>query len=153
MKKAIVIAWLLFIHTNVFANDISFGAGFGIPYGLYGINMNYKINDTFDFTAAAGYGLGTGLRYHPIDSIKRFRITAFYGTNATLTNSATDEKDKFSGLNFGIGYGSLSDGWDIDLIYIASSDADDEVNKLESQGIIVSDYNENTLKISFGYHW
>lgn len=153
MKKITVIALLLLINSPSFAKDVSFGAGFGIPYGLLGANMDYIVNDTLDITFGAGLGFGAGIKYHPLTTLKEFRITTFYGTNATLTNSATDESETFNGLNIGIGYGSLNSGWDIDLIVIINSDIDDEIDKLQAQSIAIEDYNDNEIKISFGYHW
>ena len=154
MKKLTILASLLLIQANSFAEDLSFGVGFGIPYGgLIGVNANYKLTKALDLTAGAGYGFGAGIKYYPLKSIQEFRITTFYGTNTSLTNAATDEKEKYSGLNLGIGYGSLKSGWDTDLIYIVTSDADNEVDKLRTQSIPVNDYNENSVKISFGYHW
>jgi len=154
MKIIQIIISILFLQANSFADDLSFGIGFGIPYGgLVGVNADYKITKKIDLTAGAGLGYGAGFKYHPLHSIQEFRVTTFYGTNSSLTNSATNEKETFSGFNIGIGYGSLKNGWGFDLIYIVTSDADDEVDKLRAQSISIQDYNENSVKLSFGYHW
>ncbi len=136
-------------------SGFSFGIGMGIPYGIIGANMNYQINETFDVTVGAGLGFGAGIRYHPSEVNNKLRLMLFYGDNIGFLHPTTDEIETFSGMNFGIGYGSISDGWDFDLIYaLASDEAIDRVNELESQGYrLTSGDTDDAIKISFGYHW
>jgi len=153
MRKVTLLITLLLLQSSTYANEFSVGAGFGIPYGILGANIDYKLNETIDMTAGAGLGFGAGIKYHPFNSIKELRVTTYYGTNASLTNTATDETERFNGLNIGIGYGSLKSGWDIDLIVVINSDIEDEIDKLNAQSIPIEDYNDNDVRISFGYHW
>ncbi len=155
MNKNYLVALLIFISSNVLADDLSFGLGLGVPYGLFGVNMNYKLNDTFDATAGIGVGYGAGVRYHPISTNEKVRLTAFYGTNMLLKKSTSSTVERFNGINIGIGYGALSDGWDVDLIYVfISQEAKDRVAELKSQGYIVEGGEpENQFTLSVGYHW
>lgn len=154
MKKFYIMAFLLFSSSNAYAGEVSLGAGLGIPYGVLGANINYQINEIFDLTAGAGAGFGAGFRVHPMSS--KFRITAFYGTNAFLktTRWGKEKIENFSGINIGIGYGAVSDGWDFDLIYAMLSDElKDRVTELQAQGYQLSGDIDNKVAISFGYHW
>ena len=153
MKKVVIIVLMFLVQPLAFANNTSVGLGFGIPYGVIGANISYKINETFDITAGAGAGFGVGLKYHPLDSIKEFRVTAYYGANAYLSDATTRDIEIFNGLNIGIGYGSLLNGWDVDLMIVLTSGIEDEIAELQDQEIAVSDYNDYAPRLSFGYHW
>jgi len=165
VKKFYIVVLFFVFSSSVFSDetgledgDISFGAGLGIPYGVLGANMNYKINSTFDVTAGLGLGYGAGVRVHPLGSKPNFRITAFYGTNVILAvkkSTGDEELERYQGFNLGIGYGKLSDGWDVDLVYaFAPQSAKDREKELESQGYRnTGDKVENRVTLSFGYHW
>ncbi len=136
------------------SGNFSVGIGLGIPYGVIGANINYQINDAFDLTLGAGLGFAAGFRYHPLKDTHKFRVTLMYGTNVVIDSRATSDLELFGGINLGVGYGSISDGWDFDLIYmVASSDAKDRAKELELQGYSLSGDPENGIKLSFGYHW
>lgn len=136
------------------SSNFSVGIGLGIPYGIIGANINYQLNDAFDVTVGAGLGFGAGFRYHPLKDTHKLRVTLMYGTNVAFRLPVTNDFELFSGINLGVGYGSISDGWDFDLIYmVVSSDAKDRVKELELQGYTLSGNTENAIKLSFGYHW
>lgn len=137
------------------SSNFSVGIGLGIPYGIIGANINYHLNDAFDVTVGAGLGFGAGFRYHPLKNNSKLRLTLFYGDNAGFSHPITGDIETFEGINFGIGYGSLSDGWDFDLIYLVVSDeAKNRITELETQGFTLSSGDtDDAIKISFGYHW
>jgi len=131
-----------------------FGVGFGVPYGLIGANLNYRLSDAFDLTLGVGYGLGGGVRYHPLADKREFRLTLYYGDNTVIDDPITDKYETYSDVSIGIGYGSLDGGWDFDLVYIfIPEDAKDRIDELESMGYTVSGDTGNTIKFSVGYHW
>lgn len=134
---------------------ISLGIGSGIPYGIIGSNINFSINQTLDLMAGLGFGYGVGIRLHPSSASPKFRLLAYYGTNAVLDDPITDKLKRYEGMNIGIGYGSVSDGWDIDLIYrIVSDPVRERVEELEQAGYrTVSGDTDNSFKVSLGYHW
>lgn len=136
-------------------SDISAGIGAGVPYGVFGANINYQINDTFGLTVGAGLGFGAGVRYHPLKEVRDFRMTLYYGANTIIDDPVTNEYETYDGLSFGIGFGSLSDGWDFDLFYVVIPDeAKDRVDELELLGYQFSSGDtEDGVKLSFGYHW
>ena len=136
------------------SSDFHIGAGFGVPYGLIGANLNYRLTDAFDLTLGAGYGFGAGVRYHPLAQKREFRLTLYYGDNTVIDDPITDKYETYSDVSVGIGYGSPDGGWDFDLVYIfIPDDAKDRVDELESMGYTVSGDTGNTVKFSVGYHW
>ena len=133
---------------------LTVGAGLGIPYGVVGVNFNYPISQSFDFMAGLGLGAGVGFRYRPSIDNEKLRFTFMYGTNVAIDDLSRDELETFPGFNIGLGVGSRSGGWDLDLIYMFISDeAKDRVTELESQGSAVDGSTDNQIKLSFGYHW
>ncbi len=120
-------------HQFSIVDNVSFGAGLGIPYGVVSANINYQINETFDVFLGAGLGFGTDVKFHPFESNREFRLTAYSGTNAIILEPTTDEIERFSGLNLGIDYGSISDSRDFDLLFIPDiEDLEDRINGLEA---------------------
>ena len=158
MKKVILSILLLGLISNAYSeevvDDVSFGIGLGIPYGVFGANVNYAASEYVDLTAGGGFGFGAGLRFRPFGHDEGFRITTFYGTNSMLSNPTTNETEKFSGMNIGLGYGPFSNGWDVDVMYVIVPDSmKDRIKELESQGYTVTGDRGNKIGFSFGYHW
>jgi len=158
VKKLLSLVLLLGLFSNSYSeemeDDVSFGIGLGIPYGVFGANVNYAASENVDLTAGGGFGFGAGLRYRPFGREDGIRVTAFYGTNSMLANPTTNETEKFSGMNIGVGYGPFSNGWDVDVMYIMiPASMKDRIKELESQGYVVSGDRDNQIGFSFGYHW
>jgi len=149
----------------------TYGIGFGIPYGVLGSNVDFNIAPNFNLTMGfgttilAGMGYSFGAKYFLVGESGSFRpkISAFYGTNAIVTDDSpygiTTEGEQYSGLTFGFGaqwmWGkSKKNGIDFDIMYIASSGAfsKDDVDwngygSYDSAG----DSDPGRIKISIGY--
>jgi hypothetical protein len=110
----------------------SIGAGFGIPYGVLGINIEISIIDNLNITAGLGsvilnqgIGYNFGLKYY-FDSFNektRFRISAYYGVN-TVKESSLNKT--YNGFTFGLGQRCMfgytrAHGFDMDLLAVVTS--------------------------------
>ena len=162
-----VLILMALLPFNVSA-DTSIGAGFGVPYGIMGMNIQHALSEDVE----ASFGLGTslfagtamsiGMRYFPLAD-SGLRLSVIYGANAVLNDPGIgcigfycDDSTLYSGINIGVGWGNRSNqsGWDIDLIYLATSGAFSRADELKSQGYSFIDGDTGpTLKFSFGYHW
>ncbi|MEM7561816.1 MAG: hypothetical protein AAF353_02070 [Pseudomonadota bacterium] len=145
-----------------------FGLGAGIPYGFVGMNLDYPLSEKTD----ASFGLGStfggsayslGLRYYPDPTQSKLRFSILYGTNVVILEDDCGipflpycgEFSNHPGLSLGIGIGQASQrsGWDLDLIYVITSQGFDRVEDLEDRGESVTGPTDSFLTISFGYHW
>lgn len=144
MKKlTVLIVIVMLMATTVFAGEgpskskkKSWGIGFGIPYGILGVNSDYNIAPNFNLTLGfgstifAGMAYNGGLKYYLASKDNSFRpkISAYYGTNAMKEKAGyyMSEWKQYTGLTLGIGtqwmWGkSKSSGLDFDVMYIATS--------------------------------
>jgi len=149
----------------------TYGVGFGIPYGVLGSNVdftvarNLSLSMGFGTTILAGMGYSFGAKYFLAGEASSFRpkVSAFYGTNAIVTEESmygiTTEGQKYSGLTFGLGaqwmWGqSKKNGIDFDIMYIASSGAFSK-DDVDWDGYGSYDSSEGSdpgrIKISIGY--
>ena len=153
-------------HADETDKKVSAGIGFGIPYGGLGANIAYQVTSFWDITAglgasiyAPGAGWSFGSRIYP-SSTSKFRLSGLYGVNRGIETtdcyySCESEQEQFSGLVLGLGWGARAGekGWDIDLLYIATSgNFDKRVDELQSQGYELEN-DASDITISFGYHW
>lgn len=166
---------------NASENDgkTSIGPGLGIPYGgLLGVNIAHGITDQLELSGALGLGLDNtgwsiGGRYFFTPAAtgdSGFRASLLYGTNGYLevwectthysssfsySGTCESEYKSFEGLNLGLGWGHRAgeSGWNIDLIMILTSGVDDEVDRLEEQGVDVEEEGGGRIKLSVGYLW
>jgi len=141
------------------------GVGFGIPYGIIGINTDINLAQNLNLsvgigtTIFAGMGYNFGLKYYllPVNHTFRPRISAYYGTNAIVLIetggwASNEEGESYKGVTLGIGsqwmWGeSKSNGMDIDIMYIASSGLD--IDELRRDGYNIED--PGNIKLSIGY--
>jgi len=166
---------LLSFSINVAAQDFiterkppsgrTFGVGLGIPYGVVGVNVDFKIEDHVNLSAGigstvfAGVGYSLGMKYFITspESTVRPRLSAFYGTNYVFVKEyygtdRDDEGETYNGLTIGVGLlfmmgESKSNGFDIDLMYIATTSFDAEEKR--SEGFVFDESND--VKFSIGY--
>lgn len=143
----------------------SIGVGFGIPYGIFGFNVNYSISKKVDLTLGYGEFLfikgsakAIGIRYYPNSDQSSLRYSLIYGTNAFINEDDCTfcfDSSPYEGLNIGLGWSSESkgSGWDFDLILILTSGAEDRIDELQELGDPINDADIPSLSISFGYHW
>ena len=162
-----IAALLTLVSFNTFA-DTAAGPGIGIPYGILGINLNHKATDNIDLslglgtTILDGSAYSVGAKYYFEKEESGVRLSAYYGTNAVIEANADctglcfgfADYEKFEGLTVGIGWGRRpgKSGWDVDVMYVVTTGADERIDELEAQGY---EYTEGRSDIgfSFGYHW
>ena len=165
VATVIVISSLL-ICANAVANEapqeraerFRFGVGLGVPYGIFGINLSFQINDLLEVnaglgTAGEGY-LGGGIsgRIYPFPKLKKVRprVSAFYG----VVGDVKDRNDKIIDVLEGpaVGPGLI---WkffrrhsiDLDFLYTHSEIVERiNGNKLEKGNHIL-------ISLGYGYHF
>lgn len=162
-------------ETSSYPDNGSFGIGMGIPYGIFGINIDLMMSDTLavsggiGHTIFAGMGYNFGVKYYlrEIGNTWRPRLMAFYGTNSLIDvvghysywKTYNDVSETYDGLTLGIGqqwtFGeSKKHGLDLDLMWIVSRGGfDDRVDELDHQGYDMNDIGTGRIKISFGYRY
>jgi len=162
-----LITILSLLPSNLARAESSIGVGAGIPYGFIGFNVNYAISEKLDLTLGlgetvfAGSGKAIGLRYYPNPGDSGLRYSLIYGTNVIIQEDDCflivfcDGDSSYEGYNLGVGWSSrdAAGGWDVDLIVILTSEAEDRIDELQSRGDSIDDIDLPDLKISIGYHW
>jgi len=163
---------LLSTTTTVFAEDIKFEMGLGVPYGMFGGNASVSLFDNTEVFAGLGVALGavdtgykkeiaTGLgysaggRFYVNDNI---RLTAGYGViggvvTGTASNLNLEEVvDAFAGI--GYKSGSKNQGFSFDVLYLSSSNIEDKAEELGAKGYKVSGKEDiSNIKIALGYRF
>ena len=135
------------------------GVGLGVPYGILGLNLSYRINDLIE--ASGGYGSARdgfkgwaiGGRIYPFSELKRFRprLAAFYGVvgRVTVEDNATDTNrtiDVFEGFALGGGFEwkfFSRHSLDLDLFY-STGEAPEEYK---------TDDSHRRISLGYGYHF
>ncbi len=176
MKHISVIAMMVLLSSSVLwaqgepissseMKKNSFGLGLGVPYGIFGANLDLNVAPNLNLsggvgtTVFAGIGYNFGLKYFftPIEQTFRPRISAYYGVNSMVLKeyigwNKEDEGESYTGISLGIGaqwmWGKTkSNGLDFDIIYLATSGID--VDELRDEGFDVEE--PGKVKISIGY--
>jgi len=131
----------------------SVGAGFGVPYGILGIGVEFNalpilsLNGGLGTTIFSGVGWNVGARayFRKPGPVWRPRISAFYGINGVYAEDFGDpDNASYAGLTVGLGQLFLwqQHGFDLDLMYIINSELYD---------VIPGDYVR--FKINVGYRF
>jgi len=155
------------IATGLLANeDFDIGLGFGIPYGMSGVNAEYYLIDNLSISAGlgatlvAGVGYDIGVQYYFGNKGDGWipRISAHYGTNGVIKTNyrfSDEEGESFDGLSAGIGFKNVrgNSSWAIDLYYVVTSDMFDRVNELEALNYEVSTYGPEKIRLGIGYSY
>lgn len=115
----------------------SIGIGLGIPYGILGLNLDINLVNNLNLSAGlgstiragAGYSIGFKFFLTPIDNIFRPRVSAYYGINTIVVFEGNEDLNKaYRGLSLGLGaqllWQKTKNGFDFDVYYIATSEAD-----------------------------
>ncbi len=169
---------MIFDDSTLSANEInnfpdkgSIGIGFGIPYGILGVNGDITIKKKLNLSVGLGQyyenntsAYNIGLKYFIRDNEKiwRPRVSILYGSNAFLNFTYPDGSAKtvsYSGFNLGIGqqwnFGKTrKHGIDLDILYMLSDGGyDDDWNDFAAnpENIIYKEKSNNKIKFSFGY--
>lgn len=151
------------------AGSVDIGAGLGIPYGIFGGNVEIFVIDNLSlhaslgttFLAGAGYGAGVQYYFGEEDSWSP-NISLHYGTYGVIgdiddkrTSISDLEDEKFEGLVIGAGVRKMwgKHGLSIGGHYILDSDLEDKQNELEDVGYEFEDggLGASKFKISLGY--
>ncbi len=141
------------------------GIGFGIPYGMFGINTEIEpiphINLTIGVgtTILAGIAWDIGIVGYILDQDKviRPRLSLIYGTNAILQLDSQYDIDyeSFPGLSVGCGIKlQMGDnhGMTADLFYLLINGAEERQKELENMGYYFQDLGI-PVKLSIGYQF
>jgi hypothetical protein len=145
--------YIKFIEAVPIGTIGSVGAGFGIPYGTLGLNLEINLLDYLSLsgglgtTVYAGVGWSIGARgyFRKPGPVWRPRISAFYGINAIYAEELNSPNNQsYHGLTMGLGQIVLfgRHGFDLDIMYVVSSQIDKEYP---------DDYSK--VKISVGYRF
>jgi hypothetical protein len=144
----------------------SIGLGFGIPYGMFGVNLDILLYKYLYFTA----GLGTGIYITPMYNIGsklylrsgnykwRPRVSAYYGTNGMLYVE-DGYKSSYSGLTVGVGQLwtlglTKTIGIDIDILYIVDdSKIEKRFQELKRAGYEFQTEALGNIKVSLGLRY
>jgi hypothetical protein len=147
--------------------SVSIGIGYGIPYGILGINTEIEPVKYLNFTSGIGTTIFAGLAWNvgavgyflDQDSYIRPRISLFYGTNSMLGydswNSSNDIYESFPGLSLGAGLKIMlgeSSATTLDLIYLLTNGASDRQKELEKVGYRFEEVGI-PIKLSAGYQF
>jgi hypothetical protein len=158
------------IESIPIAKQGSMGLGLGIPYGIFGANIDYAVNETISFSGGIGtsifagpaYNFGIKIYLKGVGHKSRPRVSAYYGVNATILviDELTDEflvEETHHGLSVGIGqqwmWGDRKNkGLDVDLILLASSTYHDRAVEVEEEyGTTLTE--TGNIKLSIGYRF
>jgi hypothetical protein len=135
------------------------GVGLGIPYGLIGFNLSFRVNSLIE--ATAGYGTArngfkawaVGGRLYPFKDLDKFRprLSALWGIVGTVRQDLLNDEhrtiDVFEGFAIGAGF-----DWtfferhsiDLDLFYASA-------RKSRRYGLESEDH--STVSLGYGYRF
>jgi hypothetical protein len=149
----------------------SVGLGFGIPYGMLGVNFDLKLYSVLYADAGIGTGIfvtpmySGGLKCYFLSGGHKFRprVLANYGTTGMLyledDSGDVIERSSFNSVCLGTGFQYALDitnafALDFDIIYIVSNNKLlERAQELRNQGY---DFDLNTtghIKVSFGIRY
>jgi len=145
--------YIKFIEAVPMGSIGSVGAGFGVPYGTLGINLEINLlpylslSGGLGTTVYAGVGWSAGARgyFRKPGPMWRPRISAFYGINAVYAEDLGNPNNKsYPGVTIGLGQMILwkRHGFDLDIMYVVNSRIDNEHPE---------DYSK--VKINIGYRF
>jgi len=168
------VSMLLFASSSLHAQEagtVDIGLGLGIPYGLFGGNVEVFVIDNLSLHASLGHtiiadvGYGAGVQYYFGDEGNWSpNISIHYGTYGVIGNDFKTytyrqddfEDEQFEGLIIGGGVRKIwgNHGLSISGHYILDSDLWDRQDELEEQDIVFDDYGkvgDSRFKLSIGY--
>ncbi|MCF6205204.1 MAG: hypothetical protein L3J59_16330 [Methylococcaceae bacterium] len=164
--------------TTLYAQDVKFEMGLGVPYGILGGNASIETSESTELFAGMGLALGavdtgmktevaTGLgysaggRFYINESI---RLTAGYGIVGGIVTGKRSgfgtisdvELETLPGAFAGIGYksGSKSQGFSIDIMYLDSSKLEEKAKELGAKGYrLETNEDISNIKLALGYRF
>ena len=147
-------------------DKVSIGAGVGLDYGGFGVNLFVYPQKNIGFFVGAGYALAgvgsnVGIKIRHIKEAKKIRpyLTAMHGYNtAVAVKDATSYNRLFYGNSIGFGFdtrprkesnGHFSLGF---LVPIRGADVDEYLNYLKNQGVTFKK-ELSPIAVSIGYRF
>jgi hypothetical protein len=153
-----------------FESKGSMGIGFGIPYGILGVNVDFKLYKNLYCTA----GIGTGIYITPMFNIGsklylrasnhqwRPRLSVNYGNTGMIYFEGSSNKsirESFSGFSIALGQQwtlGITRAWgiDCDILYILDdSRLENRMNELKNAGYEFDVANTGNIKVSIGLRY
>jgi hypothetical protein len=143
------------------------GLGVGLPYGVFGVNLEIEPFKYFDITGGIGttffgptaWNVGVIGYFNDQDAFIRPRITLLYGVNKMLGlkngyySSSYDDWESFTGFCLGGGISMMlseQHAFNYEIYIILSSGFDDRKKEIEQQGGYIED-DPMPIKFSVGY--
>jgi len=149
----------------------SVGLGFGIPYGMLGVNVDLKLFSVLYANAGIGTGIfvnpmySAGLKCYFLSGNHKFRprVLANWGTTSMLyledSSGNVIERSSFNSVLFGTGFQWALDiknafALDFDIIYILNNSGIlTRAEELRNQGYDFDINSVGNVKVSFGIRY
>jgi hypothetical protein len=170
-SMTVVTSGVVSIKKQSYGSVGSVGIGFGIPYGMLGVNFDLKLFSVLYANAGIGTGIfvtpmySGGLKCYFLSGGHKFRprILANYGTTGMLyledEYGDVIERSSFHSLCFGTGFQYALDiskafAFDFDMIYIVSNNALlERAQELRNQGYEFDLLKTGHIKVSVGIRY
>jgi hypothetical protein len=153
-----------------FESKGSVGIGFGIPYGVLGINADIKLYKNFYCTAGIGtciyitpmFNIGSKLYLRASNHQWRPRLSLNYGNTSMIYvegSSNNSIRESFTGFSIAIGQQwtlGITRAWgiDCDILYILDdSQLENRMYELENAGYEFDVANAGNIKVSIGLRY
>ena len=171
LTMALMLATTSYAETE--QNNLSFGLEMGVDNYFIAPTAQYKLNNNIRLSASAGLFLAeesgafyydTGVFYYPFG--QGFRTSLNYGTHtlyektetkastldfgdsASSSSTSSDSFPTFEGVSLGLGWdwADSNGGWQMDMMYILTSSADDasELEDTSSETTVSNSFSTTT---------
>jgi hypothetical protein len=150
-------------------NFVNLGIGFGLPYGLFGINAEVEPLNFISITAGVGttffagaaWQIGATVYFLDQSKMVRPRITLLYGVNSVIIFDNNNgfsgiANESFLGLSLGAGVKikiGESHGFNADLFYLLIDKSLDRQKELEQDYGMQFENVGLPVKFSLGYYF
>lgn len=159
------------VTEHSFNSPGSIGIGFGMPYGIFGVNTDIKLYNFLYGTAGIGtaiyitpvYNVGLRCFLAPGTKTWRPRASVYYGNTAFMVLEGNyqnpDIQEVFNGISVGLGMQYSIDiakaiGFDFELIYIVDdSEFEDRIAEVKSMGYQLDFESAGNVKICIGVRY
>ena len=128
---------------NIENKKYEISIGLGVPYGFFGVNVDYALNENTSLIAGYGVGYIVGTRWRPLKD-KSLSLLALWGI-AHLDRYKTIGNGY--GISLGMGYESKSD-WQIDLMYVQPISRGSSFNV---SGYLLDNYGNVSLALGYRF--
>ena len=141
-------------------SGLSISTGFGIPYAMIGVNVNYRLTDQFEaFVGKGTWDESWGVRVFPISHEPRLSLSLIYAVNTIITSCQNEScditEDGYAGYNVALGFKPESgkDGWEFDIVFVLTQgDYAKDLDKAREAGYEAEEEGSG-FEFSLGYRW